>query len=228
MTDKKQPPRVPLKRAIRDIDGELRRRGWRWAQLARMLGASDQQAYNWRKRGLPYDRVAPVAAAFGWPVGRLLAEVSPAKSAPHMTTATPSTPPGAPAAIRNCPLLPWQYIREWKTRMEELAAQARELFPCISVCGPRTFVVRIDALREAPPRLVAGDLVFVDPDAPVESERIVAVTLDDGTAGLRQIIIDGERAYLRSLDARAPDEIVPVSEIGRVVAGVAMFASRAL
>ncbi len=75
--------------------------------------------------------------------------------------------------------------------------------------GRETFIVRI-AEGAMPPRVRAGDYVWVDPDEPAVHGRLVAVR-DPGRGGetvVRLLIERDGRQVLRALDGRCPERTV--------------------
>jgi hypothetical protein len=56
------------------IDSELTRRSMSWAELGRVIGATDQVMHNWKGRGVPAARHKAIADALGWTVDRLLSD----------------------------------------------------------------------------------------------------------------------------------------------------------
>lgn len=57
-----------------------RAKGWRQADLAARIGVTDQSITNWKKRGLPADKLADAAQALGCSVDMLLGRSSPAEA----------------------------------------------------------------------------------------------------------------------------------------------------
>jgi transcriptional regulator with XRE-family HTH domain len=58
------------------LDGCLRAKGWKPADLARASGVSESRFSNWKNHGTPpnFDSVLAVTKALGEPLGRVLAE----------------------------------------------------------------------------------------------------------------------------------------------------------
>ncbi len=56
------------------IDAELTRRNMTWAELGRVIDATDQAMHNWKSRGVPAARHKAIAGALGWSVDRLIAD----------------------------------------------------------------------------------------------------------------------------------------------------------
>lgn len=94
------------------IDAELARRNMSWAELGRVIDATDQAMHNWKSRGVPAARHKAIAGALGWSVDRLIADNwTPAQPA----TAGVSVHPVAQNVIQlrphdESPLHAWEFI----------------------------------------------------------------------------------------------------------------------
>lgn len=124
------------------------------------------------------------------------------------------------------PLISWVQAGAW-TDMNDGAnpSTADEWFPCASRCGPRTFVLRVQG-QSMEPRFIDGDLIFVDPDAEARHGSFVVVRLDDAQqATFKQLVIEGDRRFLRPLNERWPDPIIEINGHA-TLCGVVVFQGR--
>lgn len=129
-----------------------------------------------------------------------------------------------PAPVRLCPVISWVQAGHW-TEMVGEPDTVDEWHPCGVRCGPRTYVLRVQGESMAP-RFMPGDLIFVDPDAEPRSGSFVVVRLDDAhQATFKQLIIEGDRRYLRPLNERWPDPIIEIDS-NATLCGVVVFQGR--
>jgi SOS-response transcriptional repressor LexA len=131
--------------------------------------------------------------------------------------------------VRVYPLISWVQAGDWADIVTDglPAHAAQEWHPCGVRCGPRTFVLRVQG-QSMEPRFTEGELIFVDPDAEARNGSFVVVRLDDAhQATFKQLIIEGDRRYLRPLNDRWPDPIIEIN--GRAtLCGVVVFQGRAV
>lgn len=129
-------------------------------------------------------------------------------------------------AIRLFPLISWVQAGDWTDLAEQRpSAEADEWLPCATRCGPRTFVLRVQG-RSMEPRFTEGELIFVDPDAEARNGSFVVVRLDDDQqATFKQLVVEGNRRFLRPLNERWPDPIIEINGHA-TVCGVVVFQGR--
>lgn len=59
---------------ISKIEREIKTRGWTKTKFCELLGISSQTYNNWRKRDVPYRRIAEIANIFDWDINELLSQ----------------------------------------------------------------------------------------------------------------------------------------------------------
>ena len=78
------------------------------------------------------------------------------------------------------------------------------------------------------PDFKSGDLIYVDPDAQVENGSYVVARLDDeNQATFKQLIIDGNKKYLKALNPDWPNKFVEINGNCTIV-GKVVFTGKAL
>jgi len=126
------------------------------------------------------------------------------------------------------PLISWNQAGNWA----EIAAtvdfdNAENLFPCPIRCSPDSFVLRLRG-ESMEPKFHAGDLIFVDPHVVPVSGNYVVVRLEDAhEATFKQLIVEGERQYLKALNPDWPHRIIEVDSNARFC-GVVVFKGEAV
>lgn len=128
-----------------------------------------------------------------------------------------------PQAAHCYPLISWVQAGQWTESPGQFAAQdAEEWLPCAARCGPRTFVLRVQG-ASMEDKFHAGDLIFVDPDAAPTDKSFVVVRLDDSDqATFKQLVIEGNRRYLRAYNRQWPEPIIEINR-GATLCGVVVF-----
>ena len=119
------------------------------------------------------------------------------------------------------PLISWVQAGAWTEVGGAFTAQdAEALLPCPVRCSAETFVLQVRG-ESMEPRFHDGDLIFVDPTVSPDHGRFVVVRSEDsGEATFKQLIIEGERKYLKALNRDWPERIIESDSnatIGRVV-----------
>ena len=122
-----------------------------------------------------------------------------------------------------CPLISWVQAGEWtETSRDHVPGYETELLPCPVRCSRRTFVLRVRGISMEP-RFRDGDLIFVDPEVTPAHGKYVVVRLDaSNEATFKQLVIEGERQYLKALNPDWPDRIIEVNATA-TVCGVVVF-----
>jgi SOS-response transcriptional repressor LexA len=68
------------------------------------------------------------------------------------------------------------------------------------------------------PNYFNGDFIFVDPDVDVAYGQDVITRLNDGNeVTLKQLLIEGERKYLRSRNPDWPDRVIELPADAQIV-----------
>jgi len=135
--------------------------------------------------------------------------------------------PGSP--IRGeVPLISWVQAGAWAGIVDNFApGDAEEWLPCPIKHGPHTFVLRVRGESmwnpHGRPSFQDGDLIFVDPDRSAVHGSMVVVRLDDEQeATFKQLVVEGDRRYLRAANPSWPDRIVQIDG-NATICGVVIF-----
>lgn len=118
------------------------------------------------------------------------------------------------------PLISMVQAGVW-TEIQELPPLDVELYPCPIKCSQHSFIVKVEG-ESMLPRFEEGDLIYVDPEAQVENGSYVVARLDDeNQATFKQLIIDGNKKYLKALNPDWPNKFVEINGnctiVGKVV-----------
>ena len=126
------------------------------------------------------------------------------------------------------PLISWVQAGEGGSLAAKLALPSAEtLLPCPVHCSRDTYVLQV-AGQSMEPKFHDGDLLFVDPEATTDYGRYVVVKPDDSPeATFRQLILEGERRYLKALNPDWPNRIIEIDESAKIC-GVVVFTGKVL
>lgn len=121
------------------------------------------------------------------------------------------------------PLISWVQAGAWTEIMESFTpGDAESYLPCPTSCSRDTFVLRVRGVSMEP-KFHEGDLIFVDPDVAPAHGKYVVVRLDESNeATFKQLIIEGERQYLKALNPDWPNRIIEVNAAA-TICGVVVF-----
>lgn len=126
------------------------------------------------------------------------------------------------------PVISWVQAGNWSEVFDQFQpGDADEWLPCPVNHGPHTFVVRVRGDSMHNPHgdrsFKEGDLLFVDPDRVAQHRSLVIVRLDNAKeATFKQLIIDGDRKFLKALNPGWPDPIIEIADDATIV-GVVIF-----
>ena len=122
-----------------------------------------------------------------------------------------------------CPLISWVQAGAWTETCQEFVADYdTELLPCPVRCSSRTFVLRVCGISMEPD-FHEGDLVFVDPEVVASHGKYVVVLLNSSNeTTFKQLVVEGERKYLRALNPAWPERIIEVNSAA-TICGVVVF-----
>ncbi|PLX61082.1 S24 family peptidase [Sedimenticola selenatireducens] len=144
--------------------------------------------------------------------------------------ATPETNAEPGPDIRGLrPLISWVQAGEWSKISEccYFPPYESELLPCPLTCSDETFVLRVRG-SSMEPRFHEGDSIFVDPTVAAENGRFVVVQLEEpNEATFKQLVIEGDRQYLKALNPDWPNRIIEVNE-SATICGVVIFKGEAV
>lgn len=116
------------------------------------------------------------------------------------------------------PLISWVQAGQWSEIVDAFQpGDAEDWLPCPVVHGPHAYIVRVegDSMHnpDGKPSFADGDLIFVDPDVGAEHRRCVIVRLEDEQkATFKQLVIEGDRKYLKALNPAWPNRIIEVNK----------------
>lgn len=124
------------------------------------------------------------------------------------------------------PLISMVQAGVW-TDIQHLHPLDVELYPCPVKCGTGSFVVKVEG-DSMLPRFEAGDLIYIDPNKQTDNGSYVVARLDDeNQATFKQLIIDGNKKYLKALNPDWPNKFVEINGNCTIV-GKVVFAGKAL
>lgn len=195
--------------------------------LARLAHTSDSYLSQIRNqlttakgtpRGVGDGLAAKLEQAMGKPNGWMDEPHRQGDEAPLPGNAEPG-----PALRSMQPLISWVQAGEWA----EIAGNfdigdAEDLLPCPVRCSPDTFVLRVRG-ESMEPKFHDGDLIFVDPKVSPDSGKYVVVRIEDvHEATFKQLIVEGERQYLKAVNPDWPKRIIEVNA-NATICGVVVF-----
>ena len=124
------------------------------------------------------------------------------------------------------PLISMVQAGVW-TDIQEVAPLDVELYPCPIKCSKRSFIVKVEG-ESMLPDFKPGDLIYVDPEVQVENGSYVVARLDDeNQATFKQLIIDGNKKYLKALNPDWPNKFIAINGNCTIV-GKVVFTGKAL
>lgn len=121
------------------------------------------------------------------------------------------------------PVITWGQAAVWGKIVDSFVpGDAEQWVPCPVVHGPRTFVLRVRGISMFDPggeqSFAEGDFIYVDPDVPVEPMKLVVAQFEGShEAVFRQLIVDGNRMFLKALNPSWPNAIEPVPDDSSVI-----------
>ena len=121
------------------------------------------------------------------------------------------------------PLISWVQAGEWADIATYFELDdAEDLIPCPVHCSKGTFVLRVRG-ESMEPKFHDGDLIFVDPQVFPDNGRYVVVRIQGShEATFKQLIVEGDRRYLKALNPDWPNRIIEVSSEA-TICGVVVF-----
>ncbi len=199
------------------------------AALARLANTSESYLSQIRNqlttpkgtpRGVGDDLAAKLEQAMGKPNG-WMDEAH--RQINQVTEARPYNAEPGPELRGLHPLISWVQAGGWaETASNFELGDAEDLLPCPVRCSKDTFVLRVRG-ESMEPKFHDGDLIFVDPQAEPGSGKYVVVRLEDGDeATFKQLIVEGERQYLKALNPDWPHRIIEVNT-NATICGVVVF-----
>lgn len=121
-----------------------------------------------------------------------------------------------------CPVISRVQAGEWTEAVDIFEpGYAEDWMPCPVKHGPHTFVLLVEGESmfspSEPKSFRPGDYIFVDPDRQPENGSLVIAKKDSETAAtFKQLIIDGEKYYLKALNRDWPERIIEIDKDTRI------------
>ena len=120
----------------------------------------------------------------------------------------------------NLPLISWVQAGNW-SEIGELHPADVDYYLCPVNCSGRSFVLKVQG-ESMLPRFNQGDHLFVDPEAQTENGSFVVARLEDeNQATFKQLIIDGNKKYLKALNPDWPTKFIEINGnctiVGKIV-----------
>ncbi len=126
------------------------------------------------------------------------------------------------------PLLSWQEVEQWLAQPEQLLNQHQPAYAITHIkVSSQAFAVRVESDNMEAPHGISfcnGSTLVVDPELPAKNGSFVIAKQTTTThLVFKQLIIDGNRRYLKPLNPRYPiTEITPHTTICGVVRAMVM------
>ncbi|MDD2056305.1 helix-turn-helix domain-containing protein [Pseudomonas putida] len=153
--------------------------------------------------------------------------------APNIHTGPNSNIEPGPRIRGFVPLISWVQAGAWCEMQEVLELQDVESWlPCAVSHSSATFALRVRGLSMFNPHerrsFREGDIIFVDPAKDYENGSLVIAKLADSReATFKQLVIEGQRQFLKPLNPSWPDPIIELPDdaliCGVVVSKVEIF-----
>ena len=111
------------------------------------------------------------------------------------------------------PLISWVKAGSFHEPMDQYSVgDAEDWYPLPKKAGPRTFALRVRGVSMEP-RYREGDIIFVDPDAEARHGHRVVVRLEgDKEATFKELVIEGDRSFLKALNPAWPDPLIQITD----------------
>lgn len=209
------------------------------AWLAVQLRTGTNTITNWKKRGgAPLSRVREIADALQCSADDLLLPViqpthglgtgddpnkrqnpSMITDSPHIVgdmIGTSNTEPG-PKSAGPYPLISWVQAGAWENIVENFApGDAEQWIEAPVKVSNASYWLRVRGESMFDPggrwSFKDGDLVLVEPHSYAENGSLVVVRLDDDSeATFKQLIVEGDRRFLKALNPNWPNRIFEVN-----------------
>ena len=125
-------------------------------------------------------------------------------------------------------LIQWDQVGKGHDISEDLPPPyGTTLLRCPVECSPETFVLRVRG-ASMEPKFREGELIFVDPQAPVEHGKFVVVRLEESNeVTFKQLILEEGKKYLKTLNPDWPNRIIEVKP-DTPICGVIVFKGEAV
>lgn len=108
------------------------------------------------------------------------------------------------------PVLDWIQAGDW-TSINAINPSDAERYPCIVPCSSKTFALKVKG-ESMLPKFEENELIFVDPEVqPVAGKYVVAMLDDENEATFKQLIIDGNKKYLKAINPDWPVRFLEIN-----------------
>lgn len=132
-----------------------------------------------------------------------------------------------PSIKRTIPLINYIQAGSWKeinqdiNQLKENGGSYNMGLICPVNCSELTFALRVQGVSMEP-KFNNGDLIFVDPEAMTENGSYVVARLDDeNQATFKQLIIEGDKRFLKPVNPNWPDQLIAINGnctiVGKVI-----------
>lgn len=190
-------------------------RGWSQLRLGESVGVSRAAVSQWESgesKGLRPENLVAAARALAVNVEWLVTGVG-AMRPDELATGEGRS---------DFPLIDWSTAARWPdVGRNAYRVGAEEWLPSPVPLGPAAFVLRVRGCSMAP-RLLEGELVYIDPDRPPVHGGIVLVLPGGATEPvLRELIVEGDRRVLRASNPDWPDPLRALSGLDTLIGSVA-------
>ena len=180
--------------------------------VAQMFGVSREAVRLWlQDESMPTTkRIGEMAERLGVFGEWLLTGRGPmrAEDSPEHAPSTGSNVEPVPGELRWVPLISWVEAGWGVEAIAHLGpGETEEWLPCPAKCSPQTFALRVrgDSML---PDYREDEIVFVDPHLePRHRDEVVVCNEQNSEATMKQLLIEGERRYLRALNRDYPEPI---------------------
>jgi len=116
-----------------------------------------------------------------------------------------------PAVQRLIPLISWVQAGSFQEPIDPYSVgDAEEWLPIPKKAGARAYALRVRG-ASMEPRYMDGDIIFVDPDQdPRHGSRVVVRLESSKEVTFKEMVIEGERRFLKALNPSWPDPLVEI------------------
>lgn len=126
------------------------------------------------------------------------------------------------------PLISWVQAGHWTEVIDNFApGDAEEWLPCPCSHSDQAFALRVRGESmynpHSRPSFADGDLIYVDPQRAAQHRSLVVVRLEDRReATFKQLIIEGDKSYLKALNPAWPEPMIEINGTA-TICGVVIF-----
>ena len=123
-------------------------------------------------------------------------------------------------ATNYLPLVSFVQAGDWSD-INEIRVDEAELYPSPIKCSVNSFIVRVEG-ESMMKAFYPGDLLYVDPESqPINGSFVIARLDDENQATFKQLVIDGNKRYLKALNPDWPTKFIEINGnctiVGKVV-----------